>query len=282
MMGKCRTRGINIGVWLGLWFAVLAVDVPLGYAQEGTEAVFDGLIEPYLVVEVGSEVSGVLDSVKVDRGDMVKAGQVVATLSSRVERANLKLARARAQLESTIKLKQTALEFARRNSQRAKEVYDAKALAFQKWDEVETQRIMAENELAEALEQKQLHQLEYQQAAEVLRRKTILSPVSGVLMERHLSKGEYVEDKPIVKIAQIDPLNVEVILPVSQLGAVEVGMKAVVMPEEPVGGEHEATVTIVDKVIDAASGTFGVRLELPNPEYAIAPGLKCKVRFQGT
>ncbi|HDI59964.1 MAG TPA: efflux RND transporter periplasmic adaptor subunit [Desulfobacteraceae bacterium] len=282
MMGKCRTRGIDIGVWLGLWFAVLAVDVPLGYAQEGTEAVFDGLIEPYLVVEVGSEVSGVLDSVKVDRGDMVKAGQVVATLSSRVERANLKLARARAQLESTIKLKQTALEFARRNSQRAKEVYDAKALAFQKWDEVETQRIMAENELAEALEQKQLHQLEYQQAAEVLRRKTILSPVSGVLMERHLSKGEYVEDKPIVKIAQIDPLNVEVILPVSQLGAVEVGMKAVVMPEEPVGGEHEATVTIVDKVIDAASGTFGVRLELPNPEYAIAPGLKCKVRFQGT
>ncbi|MDY0312624.1 MAG: efflux RND transporter periplasmic adaptor subunit [Desulfobacterales bacterium] len=280
MTGKSKTRGIAIGLWLGLWLAVWAMVVPPGQVR-AAEAVFDGLIEPYLVVEVGSEVPGVLDSVKVDRGDMVKAGEVVATLRSRVERANLELARTRAQLDSTIKLKQSALEFARRNSQRVKEVYDAKALAFQKWDEVETQRIMAENELAEALEQKRLYELERQQAAEVLRRKTVLSPVSGVVMERHLSKGEYVEDKPVVKIAQIDPLNVEVILPVSRIGSVKVGMKATVMPEAPVGGEYEATVTIVDKVIDAASGTFGVRLEMPNPDYAIAPGLKCKVRFQG-
>ena len=278
MTAKRRIRGIGIGIWL--WLAVWATGHPLNYAR-AAEAVFDGLIEPFLVVEVGSEVPGVLDSVKVDRGDMVKAGQVVATLRSQVERANLELARVRAQMESTVKLKRTALEFARRNSQRVKEVYDAKALAFQKWDEVETQRIMAENELAEALEQKQLYELEQRQAVEVLRRKTILSPVSGVVMERHLSKGEYVEDKPVVKIAQIDPLNVEVILPVARIGSVKVGMKATVMPEAPVGGEHEATVTIVDKVIDAASGTFGVRLEMPNPDYAIPPGLKCKVGFQG-
>ncbi|MDD3993011.1 MAG: efflux RND transporter periplasmic adaptor subunit [Desulfobacteraceae bacterium] len=280
MAEKCRTHGIGINIWLGLWLAVWAIGVPPDQAR-AAEAIFDGLIEPYLVVEVGSEVPGVIDRVQVDRGDMVEAGDVVAMLRSGVETANLALARARARLESTIKLKKAALEFARRNSQRVKEVYDAKALAFQKWDEVETQRIMAENELAEALEQKQLYELERQQAAEVLRRKTILSPVSGVVMERHLSKGEYVEDKPIVKIAQIDPLNVEVVMPISRIGSVKVGMKAAVMPEEPVGGEHEATVTIVDKVIDAASGTFGVRLEMPNPDWRIPPGLKCKVRFQG-
>jgi RND family efflux transporter MFP subunit len=280
MKGKSRICGIDRGIWLGLWLAVWAMDHPLNRV-EAAEAVFDGLIEPYLVVEVGSEVPGVLDRVEVDRGDMVEAGQVVATLRSGVEAANLALARARADLASTIKLKQTALEFARRNSQRVKEVYDAKALAFQKWDEVETQRIMAENELAEAMEQKRLYELERQQAAEVLRRKTILSPVSGVVMERHLSRGEYVEDKPIVKIARIEPLKVEVILPVSRIGTVKVGMKAAVIPEEPVGGEYEAIVTIVDKVVDAASGTFGVRLEMPNPDYAIPPGLKCKVRFQG-
>lgn len=281
-MGKCRVCGINVGVWLGLWFAVWGFGHPGGWGQaQATEAVFDGLIEPHLVVEVGSEVPGVLDSVKVDRGDIVAVGQVVATLRSGVEAANLELARTRAQMESTIRLKEAALEFARRNSQRAKEVYDAKALAFQKWDEVDTQRVMAENELAEALEQKQLYELEHRQAAEVLGRKTIFSPVSGVVMERHLSKGEFVEDKPIVKIAQLDPLNVEVILPVSLIGAVRVGMQAVVLPEEPVGGEHKATVTIVDKVIDAASGTFGVRLEMPNRDYGIAPGLKCKVKFKG-
>jgi membrane fusion protein (multidrug efflux system) len=38
-------------------------------------------------------------------------------------------------------------------------------------------------------------------------------------------------------------------------------------------------VTVVDKVVDAASGTFGVRLELPNPDLKLPAGLKCTVRF---
>ena len=41
-----------------------------------------------------------------------------------------------------------------------------------------------------------------------------------------------------------------------------------------------ARVTVVDRVVDAASGTFGVRLELPNPDYRLPAGLKCKVRFE--
>lgn len=240
---------------------------------------FDGLIEPYRVAEVGSEVPGVLDSVKVERGDMVKAGQVVATLRSGVEAANLELARARAEMDANVQLKRSALEFARRNSQRMKELYDAKALAFQKWDEVETQRIMAEKELTVALEQKQLFELEHRQADEVLRRKTIHSPVTGVVMERYLSRGEYVENNPILKIAQINPLNVEVVMPVSQIGRIKIGTQAVVKPEDPVGGTLQAVVTIVDRVMDAASGTFGVRLEIPNPKHRIPPGLKCKVVF---
>jgi multidrug efflux pump subunit AcrA (membrane-fusion protein) len=38
-------------------------------------------------------------------------------------------------------------------------------------------------------------------------------------------------------------------------------------------------VTVVDRVVDAASGTFGVRLEVPNPNYRLPAGLKCKARF---
>ena len=56
-------------------------------------------------------------------------------------------------------------------------------------------------------------------------------------------------------------------------------MVAEVRPEKPGGGVLEASVKIVDRVVDAASGTFGVRLELPNPEYRLSAGLKCKVTF---
>jgi multidrug efflux pump subunit AcrA (membrane-fusion protein) len=62
-------------------------------------------------------------------------------------------------------------------------------------------------------------------------------------------------------------------------GQAEPGNTAEVLPESPVGGVHPAKVTVVDRVVDAASGTFGVRLEVPNPNYRLPAGLKCKARF---
>ena len=52
------------------------------------------------------------------------------------------------------------------------------------------------------------------------------------------------------------------------------------MPERPIGGSYSAVVKVVDRVIDAASGTFGVRLELPNRERKIPAGVRCRVRFR--
>ncbi len=250
---------------------------PLSMAEE--PVAFDGLIEPRMVVKLGSAMRGVLDRVLVDRGDMVKEGQVLATLQSDVERATMELARARVDMDAAIKAKREELEFAKRNQERRKDLYDQNALPYNEWDEVVTKKILAEHGLAEALERKNLAQLELKQATAVVNRLTIRSPVTGVVVDRYLSPGEYVEDQPILQLAQIDPLHVEVILPVEQLGSVEVGMLAKVQPEEPVGGTYDAEVTIVDKVVDAASGTFGVRLELPNPGYKLPAGLKCKVIF---
>jgi len=250
---------------------------PLWASAEPVE--FDGLIEPKMVIKVGSGVPGILDTVKVDRGDMVREGQVLATLQSEVERATMELARARAELEATIKAKQEELEFARRNQERIKDLYETKALPFQEWDEVETKRILAELGLAEALENKRLAGFEYRRAKAVLERMTIRSPVTGVVVERFLHPGEYIEDQAILELAQIDPLHIEVVMPVEMYGTIKPGMGATIKPEAPVSGFYKATVLMVDKVIDAASGTFGVRLHLPNPDFKLPPGLKCKVVF---
>jgi RND family efflux transporter MFP subunit len=240
---------------------------------------FDGLIEPKLTANMGSSTPGILESVTVDRGDMVKEGQVVATLQAGVEKSTMELAKARAELDATIKAKKGEMEFAERSKQRKKELYEKKTLSFQEWDEAETRRMLAELALNEALEAKRLAELEYKRSVEVVKRMSIRSPVTGVVVERYLHPGEYIEDKPVMKLAQVDPLHVEVIMPVSMLGSVKLGMRAQVKPEAPVGGVYGARVTIVDKVVDAASGTFGVRLELPNPDYKLPPGLKCKVLF---
>jgi RND family efflux transporter MFP subunit len=251
----------------------------VSFSEGADSQEFDGLIEPYVIVNVGTPVTGVIDSVTVDRGDNVKEGQVLATLKSDVEKATMELARARVEMEATIKAKQEKLEYEKRREQRMKGLYSQKVLPFQDWDEVETKRVLAEHELAEALENKRLAELERNRAIEVVYRMTIRSPIDGVVVERFLSPGEYVEQQPIMKLAQIDPLNVEVILPVEMLGDVKKGMRAKVIPEKPMNSVYRAEVTIVDRVVDAASGTFGVRLELPNSDYRLPPGLKCKVIF---
>jgi multidrug efflux pump subunit AcrA (membrane-fusion protein) len=85
---------------------------------------------------------------------------------------------------------------------------------------------------------------------------------------------------PIMKLAEIDPLHVEAILPAGMYGKVKRGQRAVVTPEATIGGRYETRVTIVDPVIDAASGTLGVRLELPNKKGTIPAGVRCRLELQ--
>ena len=69
-------------------------------------------------------------------------------------------------------------------------------------------------------------------------------------------------------------------MPAQIFGKISPGMIAAIVPELPEYGKHTATVTIVDRVIDSASNTFGVRLELPNAERQLPSGLRCLVRFE--
>jgi RND family efflux transporter MFP subunit len=212
----------------------------------------NGLIEPYRVIRIGSPQVGVLKTVDVDRGDYVKVGQVLATLHSSVEKA-------------TMELKKAHKDFADRKKDRLVPLFKKDLLAAHDMDEVETGRALAE--------------ADFKHATEIVNRLEIRSTIDGVVVERYMSPGEYVENQPILKVAQIDPLNVELILPSDKYHVIKVGMKAKVIPEKPMDGQYFAIVTIVDRVIDAASGTFGVRLTLPNPKHNLPAGLKCRVIF---
>ena len=107
-----------------------------------------------------------------------------------------------------------------------------------------------------------------------------MSPIDGVVMERLLRVGEFRHDQsPVFTLAQVDPLRVEVFVPAALHGQVRAGMVAQVVPELPGAQPVAARVAVVDPVMDAASGTFGVRLALPNPGKALPAGVRCHVRF---
>jgi membrane fusion protein (multidrug efflux system) len=127
----------------------------------------------------------------------------------------------------------------------------------------------------------QLAALTANRSERALALKQIRSPVDGVVIERKLSAGEYIyEQTSIMTIAQVDPLNVELVLPMARYGDITIGSTAIVHPVAPVGGAYQAKATVIDPVIDAASETFGVRLILPNPNRTIPAGIRCSVEWQ--
>lgn len=229
------------------------VGVPSGNAGKKLGDDLECLLEPHLVANVGSPVEGTLSQVLVDRGDTVGRGQVVARLNSAVEAANLELRRAQE-------------DFGKRKVARNKELFAKELISANEKDEIETQTRIAS--------------LEVQQQQQVLELRSIRSPLNGVVVERYLGPGERVaNEKAIVRVAQVDPLNVEVIAPVEMFGAVRRGMAAEIRLDPLLSGVHRAKVVVVDRVIDAASGTFGIRLELPNPGNRVPAGIKCKARL---
>lgn len=240
---------------------------------------FDCIIEPSESVDLGSPVTGIIEKIHVERSDIVAGGQTIAALESGVEKAAVELARARASMQGTIKAREASVALGESRQERVNRLFEQDTLSLDLREQAETEAEIARRELLEARESQRLASLELQQAFALLERRTIRSPISGVVVERFMAPGEVVVDeKTIVTIAQIDPLRVEVILPSALFGSVRPGMRAAVEPEF---GEqvHIASVRLVDRLIDAASGTFGVRLELPNPDHAIPGGLHCQVHF---
>ena len=253
--------------------------ISLGPALAQSPSAYDCLIEPHSVVEVSTREEGVMEEIAVGRGDVVKKGQVLAVLESGVEKIAVELAQARAEMDSQVNAKQAALRYLRAQHKRIDDLYKKKAIPFHEKDKALTDQILAEAELREAKENFRLAQIEKLRAEEILKRRTIRSPVDGVVVQLMLEPGESVEERPIVVVAEVDPLNVEIILSDKEYGSIKVGSKAEVQPLLPGAQPQTAEVTVVDRVIDAASNTFGVRLEMPNPDNAVPGGVRCEIRF---
>ena len=258
---------------------LLAVAVPAPARAAGE---YNCLIEAYESVDVRSPVEALIETILVRRGDVVAKGQVLVRLESAAERAAYDLARARATMQGEIKAAEARLELAQRKYTRAEELYKQNFVSSTARDEAEAEYKLASEQVRQAREARELAQLEARRSGELLALRTLRSPFAGVVVEKLQSAGEMATtniNQPILKLARIDPLHVEVVLPVSEYGKIRTGMKGTVVPEKPIQGQYEARVKVVDRTVDAASGTFGARLELPNPRSEIPAGVKCRVRF---
>ncbi len=249
--------------------------------SEDPDGALDCLVQPSRIVEIGSQTIGLIEKIHVERGERVEADQVVVELEAGVEAEAVRVARMRASLEGSLRAHEESVALSKKRKQRGAKLFRRNAVSADAHDELESQARLAQHELLQAQEARRLAALELRQAKAVLARRTLHSPISGVVVERLLEEGEVVDEETVLRIARIDPLRVDVLLPASRYGTVKEGMRATISPEFPVDASVVATVAIVDPIIDAASGTFSVRLDLPNEDGRIPGGLHCTVKFLG-
>ncbi|TKB06038.1 efflux RND transporter periplasmic adaptor subunit [Desulforhopalus sp. IMCC35007] len=267
----------HITVFLFSLFFVIASSPVLG--EDLTE--FEGLIEPFELINVGTPVEGVVAQINVQRSSSVQKGESLILLESSVENAVVDRAEVMATVEGELRLQQEKLAYAELMHKRVQELFVGEAISAEKYDQAAAEVKFARAQLQKAKENRSLAHLDLARAKAMLHQRTIKSPISGIVVERFVSPGEFVDSQPLLRVAQMDPLRVEVILPAEMFRKIKPGMKAEVVPETDPNGKYSSTVAIVDRIIDPKSGTFGVRLELPNPDYRLPSGLKCTVRFLG-
>jgi RND family efflux transporter MFP subunit len=272
------------------WLLLLAAAWP-AWAGQGQPAAagagaplrgIDCLIEPRQVVELRSPVEGIIERVLADRGSAVRKGQVLVELESSVERSNVQVARQRAGMQGRLEQAQKRVEFAGRKLERAEQLLAQNFLSSQARDEAHTEKQLADAELRDAQENQVLARLELRRAEDQLALRSIRSPFDGHVVDRLLNPGDLAEAgtgrKPLLKLAQIDTLRVEAVVPQDMRGRFKAGATVLVRPEgtlQPVA----ATVVVVDKVMDAASGLLGVRLELNNARGQWTAGARCSVEL---
>lgn len=239
------------------------------------------LIEPERVMDLGSPVIGVIQEILVERGQLVKKGDVVARLQSDVERNGVALARARADANAQIAAAQASWQLAQRKYERIKSLVAQNFMSEQASDQAGAEAEVALRTYNQMKEQQQLSEREWHVAQAQFDQRIVRSPIDGVVVEKYLSAGERVDDKPIVRVAAIDHLKVEAILASPMYSKVAIGMNATVIPDLNGSLARPASITSIDRVLDAASNTFRVRLSLDNTKAPLPAGVRCTVSFSG-
>ncbi|HIE97720.1 MAG: HlyD family efflux transporter periplasmic adaptor subunit [Fuerstiella sp.] len=161
----------------------------------------------------------------------------------------------------------TQLELKTVQHQKLTELFERNHASQRELDRVKGEVRIAQSRFQSVQEDLAVRRLEYARIEAPLRQRHILSTIDGVVVEVRKDRGEFVSpsDPVVVRIVQLDPLLVVFSVPVDRRSEI-VGGQSIPMQIAGHSAPTMATVEYVDPTVDASSGTFKVKVRLPNPE----------------
>ncbi len=214
---------------------------------------FETALAPLRGVEIIARLDGEAVGVYVEEGRRVASGARLAQLDDRERRATLAVRRAEAD----------RAEFAWK---RARRLYDQKVIA-------EEQYVAARSEWQIAGAQRERASIEWERCV-------VRTPISGVIELRRVQQGQMVKQGDLLfRIGDPDTLRAELLLPESRLGTVRAGQRVRIIPAAG-SPARLAVVTRVNPLVDPASGTFRVVIDIDNRSGKLHGGVSARVVFE--
>jgi RND family efflux transporter MFP subunit len=254
---------------------------PVKRADMATEVSVVGNLVGAQTVEAGPKVAGRLESVSVRLGDRVTRGQTIAKVEDRELQEQVKQAMASFDVsQATIRQREADLRLAQTNLDRSRNLYERQLIPKQTFDDTDAryQAAVAQLDLARAQfaqAQARLDELKIN-----LSNTIITSPVSGFVGKRVLDPGGWVTpNTPFISVVDIGIVRMVANIVEKDIRRVTEGLSAMVEVDAYPGEQFMGKVAHVAPVLDPATRTGQIEVEIANPNFRLKPGMYAKVSF---
>lgn len=259
-----------------LFTVLLALTVLLMTTTVASGSEVDGFTEPFRTVEVAAVETGTIKSIEVKEGQRVSTGQVLARLDDDVHLALLAIAKEAMQARG--QLKSASVEVDLRLDRLAK-LETLRVEGHARQEEVDRARTDLEIAKARVLTAEELllvKKLEYRKIYVQLERRTVRSPIDGIIKRLHKDPGEFVapNDPYVLELVDLDKLLASFAVPSHEAVRLKEGQDISVGLDD-VDQTVTGVVEFVSPVTDAESGTVRVKVRVANHEGKYRSGERC-------
>jgi HlyD family secretion protein len=239
----------------------------------------------YVIAErrskVGSSVPGRIVKVHVREGSEVKAGDIMLELDAADQRGNVAAAQARTlAAEATITAAKAGLAEIEVQLARQKQLASQNAAARSVVEDLEARAGTLRAQVASAVAEAKAAQAQVQVARITLDRMTIVAPLDGTVLDKPLDVGETVDVlAPILELADLNSLVVEIDVPETRLSLVKVGGPAEISLDAFAGKRLTGKVRELGKRVNRSKATVPVKVEFVGNKEGVLPDMSARVSF---
>ena len=245
-----------------------------------------GTIFPEYESKIGPKISGTIEIVYVDEGDTVQKGQLLVQLDQK----NLLIAVRQGQAavrvaEAQLKEAEVKGENLKKEKERLANLLKKNVISQQKYDDIDTAYSMAVTGMEVIRAQILSSRENLAMAEQNLSDTVIIAPFAGLIVERFINQGEFVSTmppSPLFLMMNIDKVKTEIGLPEIHIARIHIGNPVDVTVDTYPGIIFKGTVSTINPMVDPVSRAFTVKVEIPNKNHRLKPGMFARVKIYPT